>query len=196
MGAAIMASKRVINIKSVAADIQSGLSDTELMEKYGLTSKNLSTVLDKLLEYQLITFDDLQQRQAEFEEEEVYTPPSEFRAWERDEVDFPLRLHDEADPQVKGVLLNVSERGLGVKGIRATVGDVKTFVIHADEVFEVDPVVCEVNCRWIKLAREDRGCLSGYEVVKFLSGDLKTIQVLMKGLTLEERIALKEKREI
>ena len=189
-----MTTKRVINTKSVVGDIRSGLSDADLMEKYGLTSKNLKIVIDKLVQMQLISFDDLQEREAEFEEE-FYAPPSEFRAWERDEVDFPLRIYEQSDSYARGSVLNISERGIGVKGIRATVSGVKTLLIRADEVFKVEPIVCEAVCRWIKPAREDRDCVGGYEVVKFVTGDLKTIQDLMKGLTLEERLALKEKRD-
>lgn len=188
-----MTTKRVINTKKVAADVRSGLTDEQLMKKYSLTPKGLSMVLNKLVEIQIISFEDLQRREPDFENGEVYSPPSDFRKFERDEVDFPLPVYERENPQARGFVLNISEHGMGVRGIRSGVHETKTYVIRADEVFQVEPIVCEATCRWIAPAREDRSCVGGYEVVAFLSGDFKTVQHLMRALTLEERLALKEK---
>jgi hypothetical protein len=188
-----MATKRVINTRKVAEDIRSGLTDAQLMKKYGLTPKGLSVVLNKLVEVQIISFDDLQQREPDFENGTVYTPPSDFRRFERDKVDFPLPVYEQQNPRARGFVLNISENGMGVRGIRSAVHQTKTYVIQADEVFQVAPVVCDATCRWIESAREDRSCVGGYEVITFLSGDFNAVQHLMRALTLEERLALKEK---
>ncbi|MEW6139588.1 MAG: PilZ domain-containing protein [Thermodesulfobacteriota bacterium] len=190
-----MSSKRVISAKQVAADVRSGLSDEELMKKYTLTPKDLTVVMNKLMNSGLIGFEDLQRREVPFEEEETFVPPSEFRRWERYEVEFPLRVYEKSNRAVQGTVMNISERGIGIRGIRASVGEMKTLVLRADEVFQMGPIVCEAVCRWIAPSREDRHCTGGYEVIEFLEGNLMTLQHLMKALTLEERIALKERHQ-
>ena len=182
-----------IDTKKVAKDIRAGLTDAQLMKKYSLTPKGLSIVLNKLVEIRVLSFEDLQRREPDFENGEVYNPPSDFRRFERDQVDFLLPVYEQKNPQARGLVLNISEQGMGVRGIRSGVHETKTYVIRADEVFQVEPIVCEATCRWMTLNREDRYCVGGYEVNAFLSGDFKTVQHLMRALTLEERLALKEK---
>jgi len=54
--------KRKIKAKEVAQDIHAGMGDSPLMEKYGLSTKQLETVLRKLLEADLITHMQLYER--------------------------------------------------------------------------------------------------------------------------------------
>ena len=46
----------------MAQDIHAGMGDSQLMEKYGLSAKQLETVLRKLLEADLITHMHLYER--------------------------------------------------------------------------------------------------------------------------------------
>ena len=54
--------KRKISAKEVARDIQAGMGDTPLMEKYNLSAKQLETVLRKLIEADLIDHMQLYER--------------------------------------------------------------------------------------------------------------------------------------
>jgi len=54
--------KRKINAKKVAADIHSGVGDTLLMEKYGLSPKQLETVLRRLVDGDFISHMQLYER--------------------------------------------------------------------------------------------------------------------------------------
>ncbi len=47
--------KRTINAKAVTRDVQAGMGDTLLMDKYQLSAKQLERVLRKLLEADLIS---------------------------------------------------------------------------------------------------------------------------------------------
>jgi len=53
---------RKINAKDVAQDVHGGMGDTLLMEKYHLNSKQLESVLRKLVEADLITHMQLYER--------------------------------------------------------------------------------------------------------------------------------------
>jgi uncharacterized protein (DUF433 family) len=58
--------KRQIRIRAAIADVRSGMSDTELMDKYQLAAKGLQSLLTKLVASQLITIEELEQRMPEF----------------------------------------------------------------------------------------------------------------------------------
>lgn len=55
-------SKRKIHGKDVARDIQAGMGDSVLMEKYGLSAKQLEGILRKLLAADLISHMQLYER--------------------------------------------------------------------------------------------------------------------------------------
>lgn len=54
--------KRTINAKAIARDVHTGMGDTLLMEKYHLSSKQLESVLRKLVEADLISHFQLYER--------------------------------------------------------------------------------------------------------------------------------------
>jgi len=138
--------KKTIKAVAVVRDIRSGMTDVALREKYRLTPTGLETVFRKLLEAGLIVPEDLQRRP------QVGTdrvPEESVRIFDRKKLDLPLTIYERDNPDVRGVILDMSERGVGVRGLEASVGDVKTFVIAADEFFEVDPTEFEAVCRWV-----------------------------------------------
>ncbi len=53
---------RKINAKDLARDVQGGMGDTLLMEKYHLNAKQLESVLRKLVDADLITHMQLYER--------------------------------------------------------------------------------------------------------------------------------------
>ena len=54
--------KKTINAKQALTDIRSGMSDTELMEKYGLSDKGLQILLKKLVDVGHLKEHELQAR--------------------------------------------------------------------------------------------------------------------------------------
>lgn len=58
--------KRQIRIREALADVRSGMTDTELMEKYQLAAKGLQSLFAKLVHAQLISMEELEQRMPGF----------------------------------------------------------------------------------------------------------------------------------
>jgi hypothetical protein len=54
--------KKTVKGKKIARDVHAGMGDTALMEKYGLTPRQLEKVLRMLLDYDLITHMQLYER--------------------------------------------------------------------------------------------------------------------------------------
>ena len=59
-----MTPKPRIKARDAVRDIRSGMTDSELMEKYGLSAKGLQSVFLKLLEAKAITHAEMNQRRA------------------------------------------------------------------------------------------------------------------------------------
>jgi len=179
--------KKTIKAVAVVRDIRSGMTDVALREKYRLTPTGLETVFRKLLEAGLIVPEDLQRRP------QVGTdrvPEESVRIFDRKKLDLPLTIYERDNPDVRGVILDMSERGVGVRGLEASVGDVKTFVIAADEFFEVDPTEFEAVCRWVGGEGASGEPFGGYEVTDPSETGLKDLLDLMRALSLDERTVM------
>lgn len=180
---------RKINAKEIVKDIRSGMSDEGLMAKFKLQKTGLAVVFDKLVEARVMTAAELQQRFVPRGVDEFL--PAEFRFLPRTDLDFPLPIHDRTDPDVVGVVNDMSDTGVGIRGIRAEVGEVKEFVIPADELFQIAPIEFDAQCRWMSEDPADGGYLGGFEIVDLLSGSIGDLQMIIQNLTLEDRATMR-----
>ncbi len=58
--------KKQLSAKEVLADVNNGMSDEELMTKYGITLEGLQTVFKKLMEARILTQAMLDERSSDF----------------------------------------------------------------------------------------------------------------------------------
>ena len=110
---------RTLNLLTILADIRSGMTRSDLLEKYTLTDKTLRQVVQKLLaaEGKRSAFDG---------PETVIEEPADFLAtgeFVRHEVDFDLPVYEAYRPEIVGKVRDVSEEGISVTGIEASRGD-------------------------------------------------------------------------
>jgi len=187
-----MAAPREISGKEFLRDLRSGMSDFDLMNKYRLTEKGLANVFNKLLEVKAITLSELHAR-SDLRGEQLDIP-AEFRILPRDDLDFPIPIFEESVPEVRGLVHDIAEHGIGVRGIPVRRDDVKTFVIAVNEFFRTEPVLVQARCRWAKRESEPRSFAAGFEIVRVISGDLEELRKLIRRLTLEDRKVLCEKK--
>jgi uncharacterized protein (DUF433 family) len=77
--------KRQIRIREAIADVRSGMTDAELMDKYQLAAKGLQSLFAKLVAARLITIDELEQRMPGFMASATlsgdFTRPGEGEDW-------------------------------------------------------------------------------------------------------------------
>ncbi len=189
-----MQPKRSIRAKDIAADIASGMTDLRLMAKYRLTSRGLDAVYQKLGELKLIApreSDGKRQAHSPAQTENLdFVEPlndTTLRISPREIIDFPLRCYDADDPETIGDVRDLSEEGIGVKGLVSRPIEIRTLVIPISELYMPEPVVLEAICRWSARDETDGAPLAGFEVTKFVQGSLQEILDLIRSLTLEER---------
>src|SRR5208283_758419 len=81
----------------------------------------------------------------------------------RDELEFPVPIYllEGTQPTVRGVIKDITEKGLKVSGIEAKVDDVMMFAIPSDKFSQVEPFAFRAKCRWV----DGDGC-SGFQITQ------------------------------
>lgn len=165
-----------IRIKEVVKDIRSKVKDTELMEKYRLSSKALHMLFNKLLELKALSRDDLFGYDAPTTRDSMAVSVREF---DRYELDFELNVFDAFRPEVKGTVRDITEQGLGVEGLDASVGEVKTFLISPDEFLDISPFVFKAECRWHRDQDLEESTVAGFKIIDISSDNLAAMRKLL-----------------
>jgi hypothetical protein len=169
------------------------MTDDELAQKYQLTPGKLEFIFNKLLEAKAISAAEIEDRRGGRARGPYPEMPSDFRISVREKLDFPLAVYEKDMPDIRGLLRDISEQGVGVKGIEAAVGDQKTLIIPAHELFHINPIEIEVICRWVATEGSYGDPVGGFEIVNLIEGSMEDLQMLIRTLPLEDRIAMRKK---
>lgn len=175
-----MARKGGVRREDFLRDLRAGMDEGELMTKYKLTPRGIGTVFRNLVNAEIITVRELLQRSTgQLNLPEV---AAELRVRSRKELEFLLPISDSENPENTGLVSDIAEDGVGARGLKANVGEVKTYVIPADDYFQAEPLVFLAVCRWVD-EKEDRWeSGAGFRVVKVLRGGLKELQDFIHAL--------------
>ncbi len=177
----IVSARRRIDTKELVTDIRSNLSDVELMEKYKLSSRGLQRVFTKLVDSGAVMADDISGRS--FLHDDSVTL-QKVRGSLRALPILSIGIHDKKNPQIMGRIIDLSEVGVGVSGVEAEVGELKSLVVVPDEFLEVEPFSFEAKCRWSRMGDEDKICNAGFEITDISAGDYIQLLELLQLMTL------------
>jgi hypothetical protein len=167
--------KVVININEIANDIRSGLSRTQLMEKYRMSPRAMRWVSATLISSGTITWQEMYEKLCTSYKDLV---PDKPRGAKRYPVLFDCNIYEADNGGVLGKVRDISYKGVGVLGIEAKVGDSKTLVIPGDEFGEFATFTFDAECRWMK--KDPAGeFLAGFEISYISIGNLKEFQLLL-----------------
>lgn len=174
-------SKKRIPARDVVRAIRSGATKAQLMEEYALTPNGLQKVLQQLAETKMIRLSELPADLLSFFENEV---PSNARREERYCIDFDLPVWEPRHPDIKGRVLDITERGIGILGLPATINENKELVIYSEEFLEIEPFTLHAQCRWVKRAEGSGEYVSGFKVSQIHQQDLEELRKLIQLLML------------
>ena len=163
-----------------AEDLRSGMTDPELMEKYKLTPRGLGTVFRNLLNSRKVRFAHLLKRS----EVQANLPElvADLRSESREHLEFLLPISDSENPENTGFVHDITDDGVGARGVKAQVDEIRTYIIAADDYFRAEPVVFKGICCWVD-EKEDRWeSGAGFKVVKPLQGSLEELRRLVEAL--------------
>jgi hypothetical protein len=166
------------------SDIRRGLTDDELAAKYRLSNRGLGTLFRSLVDAELIGFSELLRRFPG--RKDLPEIVAEFRTSRRHHLRVSLPVHDAARPSNQGVICDVSDEGVGVRGIEVLEDEIKTLVVPEYELFRLGPVIFQAVCTWFRNRRGMHDHAAGFMVVEVLKGSLKELRTPNRVLISEE----------
>lgn len=109
--------------------------------------------------------------------EEIFDP-DRMRELPRNYVVVRLPLLDLDDPNSKGYLRDITEKGLQSAGIEVKMGEIKRLLIQADQFGEVEPFSFDAQCRWVKPDEDEKWC-AGFLITNISSHGLHELRKLI-----------------
>ncbi|MEW6349541.1 MAG: hypothetical protein AB1646_10805 [Thermodesulfobacteriota bacterium] len=176
-----MGEKRRLDAKDLIYDIRAGMTDTQMMEKYKLTPRGLLSALRKLINVQAVSPEELFERFPLYEQ----LTANDMRKIVRSPLSCPIPIYEAEHPQSRGEVRNVTERGVGVKGIAAKVGETKTFVLDAGAFVAVAPITFSGQCRWVR-KKSSGDYVGGFEITMISDTCLQHLRKVIQELDQDE----------
>jgi uncharacterized protein (DUF433 family) len=173
--------RRRIGTKEIVSDIRSGLTDLDLMEKYKLSSRGLQRVFTKLVDAGALLEGDIAERDSSYRDSVTL---KKMRGSIRSLPILSAGVHYRDNPNVHGKIRDLSEDGVGVLGLTATVGEVTTLVFMPDDVFEIAEFSVQAKCRWFKPGQAGAMSNAGFEITHISNKSFTELQKLLQLMTL------------
>ena len=92
-------------------------------------------------------------------------------------------IHERINPKVIGRIRDLSEVGVGVRGLEAMVGELKNLVVVPDEFLEIEPFSFEAKCRWSRVGDQGKTCNAGFEITDISESSFIQLQELLQLMT-------------
>ncbi len=171
--------KRKISQSEIVHDIYSGMSEAQLMEKYELSSWGIQKVFSKLLRVGAITWEAMA----------VISPDSDdsvtlrdMRQCQRYYPSVSMVVYEREKPTIKGRVLDISEKGLGIIGIPSEVDDLKNLKVVPDGLTVFEPFTFQAGCRWFNKGDLDITCTAGFAITHIEESDFAQLRDLLESM--------------
>ena len=173
-----MQRKNTMKNDDIIRDLQSGITVSQLIDKYRISLETLRSIFQRLLNAGVITKEELNA------EEALYRDTADLkcvRNWLRTTTTFPVRIYDSGSLFGTGWVLDISEKGVRVKGIETVVGELKDFIVRSDAFEQGQKFVFEAKCRWMgKKKLLAKKWIAGFEITDISSLDLAELRKLIR----------------
>ncbi len=173
---------RNIDAEALAHDIRTKLDQAELMKKYGLSFSALCNTVNLLLEGSHLRRSDLAGMDSLIEES---LDPGATRKLERYYLDFHLPVVEVEGCRTEGRVRNLTEKGVGVTGIPATVDETKTLLIRHEKFALLKPFCFEARCRWVRHDSSRGETFAGFQITKIANEHLEQLKRMVRLLTFQ-----------
>ncbi len=169
-----------ICVERVVADLRSGLSGPDLMARYALSKKNCLRLFQKLFESGKINRSEYLLYSAR-----LGGCLSEIRC--RNPVRYyPLITLSASvidDPNFDGVVRDITESGVGIRGIGPEPGSKLKILFCSDTCLDFKPFLVEAVCKWSNLARLKSNITSGFMITDIGDYSLEHLRYFIEAAT-------------
>jgi hypothetical protein len=164
--------------KSILRDIQAGLGDVPIMEKYQIAPSEYMRVLEKFKHVEIA-----RKRRALVAQSVSHDLPH-MRALPRCYIFREVCVYDAKAPGKEGKVNDMTESGLQLAGIESEIGDVRTLTVVSDHAGTRSKVSFEAVCRWVQNENDFGESVAGFEITRIADDGLLRLRRLIQELTL------------
>jgi hypothetical protein len=172
-------------------DTRSGMTRSELAEKYKLSPNSIQRIFRGMIDGEIMTISELAGRYALFDDTAQQGIDS-VRLLFRHVVNFVVPIYEKTKPKTLGVVIDITEGGVGLKGIEAIAGESKNFVIPADNFFDVAQFEFLARCRWANREESTGKCIGGFEITSISSRASVELLKLVQLIELANQVEVVE----
>ncbi|MBM3299863.1 MAG: PilZ domain-containing protein [Deltaproteobacteria bacterium] len=158
------------------------MGDIPIMEKYGISPGLYSTIFERLRSPQVLIEEDLAGRmqRAEAREQDL-----DKREHKRSYLLYAIPVCEAHDPNNKGLLIDISETGFQVAGMKVEEDEIGTFLIRSDALARHSVLAVDAICRWVH--RDEHGnTVAGFEIASVLDRGEEELRKLIAELSVAE----------
>lgn len=172
-------SKPVISAKDAVDCIRSGMDDVALMNRYGISAAGLRNLFKKLLNSGLLGPEEFY-GSSRFSRETDFSPS--MKKFPLGSLSFSVPVCEPERPEIIGSLKDVTDKGIGVAGIEAKVGETKSFVIFSNESTEATEIRFEAVCTWFERQSPKRTPFARFRVREISEESVQRLRELLQDL--------------
>lgn len=173
--------RKKVDMTEFVSDIRAGATERRLMERHGLSSRGLQSAFWKLVRSGVMTWDELLQLYPGLEDSVTL---QKMRQSTRSYPILSVEIYEEATPENRGKIKDLSEKGFGVTGLQAEVNDRKRYVIVPNELLTLRQFTLEAECKWFSPAGESRTSASGFQIIRIDEDGSEDFDELVHWMTL------------
>ncbi len=173
--------KKRIQTSLILADIRARLTESQIMNKYGLSSRGMQSAFWKLVRSGALTWDELLNVYPDLDDSVTL---QKMRQYTRSHPILSIAIYEEGNPENRGKVRDLTENGIGATGISVQPDERKTLVMVPDDFMELKPFSLEAICRWASPGCEGEACSAGFEIVYIDEKSLEELQELVQLMTL------------
>ena len=179
--------KKSIKSSKITADIRAGITDSQMMEKYGLTAADLDHVFKQLVAAGVISAGEIErQSRLDTQDQDQQQQDGEpvKRELPRNYMVVSVPIFEAKNLLNEGTIIDVSEKGLKIQGIRTMEGEKKGLLVQGDEFHDVYPFVFDAVCRWTQTDGSTGDTVAGYQITAITDQSLEELRKLIAALSI------------
>lgn len=170
---------RQIRGREFISDMRSGMAVVELMQKYRISSGGLRKILRMILEA------DAMCKREVAGSLNLYAGAANLRNLRRTprkRTKDRVWLYDNGDPFKAGRLVDVSESGICIEGIKARKGEEKSFIARVGPSGRNSSFVFEGVCRWVRKEQQRKETfVAGFQITSISPIEQRVFDKLLEG---------------
>jgi PilZ domain len=162
----------------ILADSRSGMTVAEIAKKNGFGAANFNNILKRLEDLPFLSDDNCTSKTGGHCTEQGARDRRSFPRLQRPVL--TTRIYEAVAPEKSGLILDLSETGICVRGIESQMDQEKTLFMNVGDFVEYEALTFECQCRWILVSDDtQRDVCAGFEITSISENSLGCLKTVL-----------------